>query len=857
MIIYAFIGRTCFLYVLSMKSLHELISDDCVTILRDAVSGAKGNEVFFLGSAENGIVSTVRPLARGNESQVPAITRMSRFGDVVIHNHPSGNLTPSNADLSVASSLAGNGIGFYIVNNPVNDIYVVVEPFRKEALSYIEKEEVEGILGPGGIISRSLPDYETRDPQLQMAQETAKAFNSNRLLLVEAGTGVGKSMAYLVPAVLWAVRNRERVVISTNTINLQEQLSKKDIPFLQSFMGVDFKAVLVKGRGNYLCLRKAKEIEREPRLFVEGWNDERNSILEWLRKSKDGSLSDLNFTPKSEVWEEFSSEADTCLRLRCEFFSDCFFNRARREAASADILVANHHLLFSDLAIRAAKADYSEAAVLPPYSRVIIDEAHNMEDVATSYFGDMVSRGGVFRQMGRLRHRKDRKKGLLPFIASKLSRLEYPMDNVITKINGDLSMTLDGCSQSVSSTFDTLYYFFSSLKETTEPEQRIRIDEDVRGSGRWDEVSEEVKNCANTIRTLVKGLKDLNRDLAQGVKGNEEAEKELLPQMIEVKAMFDRLDALSSSIENIVFGVSDDAVRWVEIREPGGARPARVTLYLSPLYVGGVLNDTLYKNFSTAVMTSATLTADGRFDFIKRRIGLDRISGERVMESLLPSPFNFLEQATLCLATDLPEPTEPGFSDALSRVIPDAIKASNGSVLVLFTSYSMMNNVFERCKNDIREMGYTFMKQGEAPRHEILERFKSDMTSVLFGTESFWEGVDVPGEALRQVIMTRLPFSVPDDPVAEARQEEIKRNGGNPFRGYSLPMAVIKFRQGFGRLIRSRSDRGIVLLLDVRASTKSYGKSFLKSLPECKVLKGKAEMVIKEMSMFLSEEAIR
>lgn len=834
----------------SVKTLTELISDNCVSLLRDAISAAKGNEVFFLCSTEDGIVTSAKPLARGNESTVPAIVQLARFGDVVIHNHPSGGLTPSNADISVASGLASSGIGFYIVNNKVTDIYVVVEPFRKEAMSLLEEGEVDKILGPGGIISKKLPGYEVRDAQLQMAMEVSRAFNTDKLLLVEAGTGVGKSMAYLVPSILWAVRNRERVVVSTNTINLQEQLSKKDIPFLHSAMGIDFKAVLVKGRGNYACLRKAREIEKEPSLFAEGWDKERKGILEWLKKTKDGSLSDLSFSPKSDVWEEFASEADTCLKLRCEFFSDCFFNKARREVASADVIVANHHLLFSDLAIRAAKADYSETAVLPPYSRVIIDEAHNMEDVATSYFGERVSRGGVLKQLGRIRHRKDRRKGLLPFIAAKVSRLEYPMENIVTTINGELSMNLEGCSQSVVSTFDTLYYFFSSIKETQEPELRIRIGENIKDNIRWDEVSGEVRNCINKMKSLIKGLKGINSDLAQGVKGNEMAEKDLLPQMVEMKAMADRLEGLSSSLESILFSVSDDAVRWVEVREGKEARPPRVTLYLSPLNVGITLNATLYNNFKTVVMTSATLSIREKFEFIKGRIGLDQAPDERVAESLLPSPFDFQKQAMLGLVTDLPDPTEKIYADALSRILPDAVNASNGSTLALFTSYSLMNRVYGRCKDVVQGMGYSIMKQGDAPRHDLLERFKSDKTSVLFGTESFWEGVDVPGEALRQVIITRLPFTVPDDPVAQARQEEIEKKGGNAFREYQLPSAVIKFRQGFGRLIRTKKDKGVVLVLDVRAAAKSYGKTFLKSIPECRVVKGEAEMVVKEIRTF-------
>jgi ATP-dependent DNA helicase DinG len=552
-----------------------------------------------------------------------------------------------------------------ISENPAEDIWDIISDEEGNEVSLIDKNEISAVLGPRGAVSERLPGYEARDSQIEMAWEVAEAFNKDRIVLVEAGTGVGKSMAYLVPSILWAVRNRERVVVSTNTINLQEQLTGKDIPFLRSVLHIDFNAVLVKGRGNYVCLRKARDMERETAALPEGWEDERREIIEWLRNTEDGSKSDLGFEPRKEVWEEFQSDPDTCIGRSCEYFSQCFFYRARREASSADILVVNHRLLFSDLSIK-GKGENPGAAVLPSFSRLIIDEAHHLEDVATDHSSTSIRKEAVLKQLGRLIHRRDRDKGLLPFIASKLLRPGCRIDRVVAMID-HLTTSLEGCKHSVESTFDALYRFFSSQKGS-EPEARITIDDGVRREERWDDVAGEAMNLMEKMRTLARGLKDLKGELSS--EDDDGVDVELLPQILELGAVAERLESTSSSMENILFGESEDVVRWVEVGD------GKTCLCLSPINAGGTLYETIFRNMRTVVLTSATLSVKGGFRFMRGRMGLDLAPEGMVTERLLPSTFNFKEQALLCIADDMPDPRDPGFPDALSDVIPDAIEAS-------------------------------------------------------------------------------------------------------------------------------------------------------------------------------------
>lgn len=407
--------------------------------IRDAILEAGGREVFFRGIVdENRRVQDVEVLARGSREAVPAVAGKVRFGDVVIHNHPEGEIHPSEADLSVASLLADLGVGFFITDNEVTDLYVVIEPFSRRNAALLDAERIPALFAPNGPVAAALEGFEQREQQVRMVEEVVRAFNEEAILAIEAGTGVGKSLAYLVPAILWSVESGERVVISTNTIPLQEQLMDKDVPLLVRALGLDLRCVLVKGRKNYVCLRKLKAVEREPELLLDpAQQAEVRSLREWAESTSDGSLSDVNFVPSSDLWDQVSCEPDGCPRLKCPHYPRCFFYRARRNAASAQVLVVNHHLLLSDLAVRKATGLYSVPAVLPPFSRIVLDEAHEMEEVATSHFGFRITRFGIQRQLARLQREKEPVRGLLPFLESKIRKFEKARSSQGKKVFSD------------------------------------------------------------------------------------------------------------------------------------------------------------------------------------------------------------------------------------------------------------------------------------------------------------------------------------------------------------------------------------------------------------------------------------
>ncbi len=814
--------------------IEKLISKEARGVIREAISTASGNEVFFFGTFEDGVVTEVSVAARGNDAAVPAVRAATRPGGVVIHNHPSGVLTPSDADLNIAASLAEDNIAFYIVDNLASAVYVVTEPHKAVPKVCIGDGEVEMMLGPDGPVASKLDGYEIRQEQVDMATEVAGAFNGEKTLVVEAGTGVGKSLAYLLPSILWAVRNKERVVVSTKTINLQEQLTGKDIPFLQSALDIDFKAVLIKGRSNYLCLRKLDDTAKEPGLFEE--KGEVKTITEWAGKTADGSLSDLGFMPKETVWAELASETDTCLRLKCGFYDRCFFHLSRRTAADADILITNHHLLFSDLAVKEAKGNFTEAAVIAPYKRAVLDEAHSIEDIATEYFGEIVSSRGVAKQLSRLWSARDSRRGLLPFLATRIIKAKLRLEDTVDDINGNISTDIMSAHASATEIFSMLFHFFESVALPAEGPVKLRLTRVVTGDENWPDVEREVRGFTEKLRRLCTSLKALTKGLGKVMAEDDEAEKELLSKVLEVSAVTGRLSHMAQAVDSILFGKGEDSVRWVHIEPAVRGGGFRINLRLSPLNVGGKLFSNLYSKLKTTVLTSATLSVGGGFKFLEGRTGIGLIPPEKKAEKLLKSPFDYKTKVRLVLDSTLREPTSSGFNASLSERIPALVKERSGATLILFTSYALLNSLYGKISGEIEEMGFNTLRQGRAPRHELLRRFREDLTSVLFGTDSFWEGVDVPGDALKTVVITRLPFEVPDDPVAEARRIDIEENGGNAFREYALPKAVIKFRQGFGRLIRKKTDSGIVVVLDKRIVTKSYGKTFLKSVPECEVL---------------------
>ncbi len=640
------------------------------------------------------------------------------------------------------------------------------------------------MLGPGGMIARRLPSYEHRSEQLAMADAVARAFEDREHLLVEAGTGVGKSFAYLCPAIDRVTRSGQRVVVSTHTIALQEQLVAKDIPFLQSVSPSEFSAVLVKGRGNYVGLRRlARASQRQDLLFDSpGAKQELWRIEQWAYQTRDGSLSDLAPPPSVSVWDKVRSEHGNCMGRRCPHYQQCFFQQARRRAEHANLLVVNHALFFADLAVRA-----QGAGILPDYDVAILDEAHTVEEVAADHFGQTVSEGQIRYLLNSLYNERTKHGHLTGFHA-------------------------DAAIRAVAKTRSVLARFVDELLtwQTTHGRSNGRLSEPPP-------VKNLVSDALRDLHGKLRSVRDLTSD---------EGDR------FEINALMDRTVALAEALEELLAQEHEDWVYWIAT-EP--ERQNRVTLKARPIDTGACLKDALFGVVPSVVLTSATLTTgpDDHFAYLRERLNLTD-----ARTCALGSPYDYARHVKVYVETALPEPNNfEAFVPRASEAIEKYLRLTEGRAFVLFTSYAMMNRCADLMAPFFAEAGMKLMVQGQdLPRFRMIERFRADVGSVIFGTASFWGGVDVPGEALSNVIIVKLPFAVPDHPAVEARIEQIRRRGGNPFAEFQLPEAILKFKQGFGRLIRSREDRGIVAILDPRVHTKRYGKAFLDALPDCEVI---------------------
>ncbi|HWT01628.1 MAG TPA: ATP-dependent DNA helicase [Pyrinomonadaceae bacterium] len=643
---------------------------------------------------------------------------------------------------------------------------------------------MEEIFGPDGLIARAHPEYEYRPGQVQMAEAVLRAFEEKRHLIVEAGTGTGKTLAYLVPAIAAATARKTRVIISTGTKNLQEQLMEKDVPFLQQVLPRKFTAAYMKGRGNYACLQRIKRAENSPVLDGLDELDYFDEVRRWARESQTGDRAELTALPENlSFWRHIDARTEICMGQKCPDYDPCFITRMRQRATDADIVIVNHHLFFADLALR--NSEYGQ--VLPDYSAVIFDEAHQIEDVAAEYFGAQVS--------------------------------SYQMEDLVRDL-AQLPLTNVDANRELTRTAARLTRFsdnfWMGFREGRGEEGRSPVLPGTFARKRTD----------GEIEATPLGDAYLSLD---GALGRLETTLDALPeQPLEVENLLRRIRQVRFDLQFIVAGDDKHFVYWLERRGRGAF------LRASPIDVSGLLQDKLFDRVETVVLTSATLASAGSFNFIRERLGLAEAE-----DLVAPSGYDYESQSVLYLPRRMPDPRSPQFADAAAEEVINLLNATEGRAFVLSTSFAGMNALYERVAD---EVDFPCFLQGTASKAGLLEKFRETPNAVLFATSSFWQGVDVRGQQLSCVIIDKLPFAVPSDPVVAARQRYIEDQGGSSFYEYSVPQAIISLKQGLGRLIRSTTDRGVLAVLDPRLKTKAYGRLFLESLPPCRVTSDIADL---------------
>lgn len=711
-----------------------------------------------------------------------------------------------------------------------------------EISTQLSEDSVEDDLGPEGIIARAMDRYEDRGSQRSMASAIARLYNEGGVGLLEAGTGVGKSLGYLVPALRWAALNKERTVVSTNTINLQEQLVGKDLPFLrEAFISEQpVRFALLKGWRNYLCkLRLSQVGSLGPSLIEDGYSHTLTEIINWAQTTEEGSLTTLPVQPHPDLWDEISAEPDLCTRQKCAHFQDCFLFKARREALQADVVVVNHHLLMSDLAVRRAQGNWDDNAVIPQYSRVVIDEGHHLEDAASAHLGSSTTRRALQRLFGRLDRRG---RGLIITLIELLSGKDDLLSQAsLDIVNQNIVPSLKAAKERGELLFNML---LTALQENGQPVLRLTDDfmrHPVWGNGLHIALSDLLREIQNLSGALAR--------VRDRLEGGEKREDKVVSIINELRGVIRRLESAGEALR---LGLrppvdAEESVRWIEIK----GREGNVGVSSVPIDLAPILRENLFDQVKTAIVTSATLAADGKFDFVAQRLGL-KDSTQETFAAEFASPFNYRSQAIIALPTDVEPPNLNPEAHAASviRIVHDIARASRGGVFVLFTSHRDVRSTANALRANGLDAEFPVLVHGEESREMLLDSFKRSENAILLGTSSYWEGVDVPGTALRALVISRLPFRVPSEPVTAAQCEAITARGGNSFAEYMLPHASLRLKQGFGRLIRSATDRGVVVIADPRATTKQYGRELVRELPPAVRVKGSWKQILPQIKAF-------
>lgn len=771
-------------------------TDDGARAMREAIAEAGGIEVFAVGTLDaQGRVVTIEVQARGNEGAVNALVSRARSGQVVIHNHPSGEIRPSEPDLTLAGAFGENGVGFIIVDNAVRLAQWVVEPSTKKII-HVDSEEVVRVLT--SLLPAAYPGWEPRPGQVDMALAVAAAFNDGGVVALEAGTGTGKSLGYLVPAVLWAVANDAKVVVSTYTRTLQAQLAGDDLPAL--FRVIPHRSAVLKGRSNYLCRRKLEVAVRDG---TEG----SAALVEWANGSSSGDFGELGFELDDDLQDRVESDADQTLRARCPHFNQCFYYEARRRAAAAHLVVVNHALLLRDLATKAVS---NGRGVLPDFDRVVLDEAHHLEAAATGAGDSRLSALAIKRAVA----------GVLP-----IKRRPGALDRLAFRFAPTRALA-PAAALAVAQARDSAEIGFAGLEDSTELGKRIL--ESPPNAEFFAELVRELDQAAAALGAVEAALEEEQIPAAE------------VQPLLDVQRTRRRLQ--EQSVVAAAFLAEDEArVRFLDSGKRG------VVAANAPLDIGAFVQQHLRDGLHSAVLTSATLAVNGSPEPWLRRVGL---AGSIFQQ--FPSPFDYSRQAVLALPKDLPNPNDPDSFNAVAEATIAAVEASCGGAFVLCTSHDAVQKLAAKLEGALGGR-HAILRQGRGRREQLLSRFRDDRGSVLVGTDSFWEGVSVKGDGLRLVVIPRLPFRVPTEPVAAARYERLVKEGVDAFRAWSLPEAVLRLRQGFGRLVRTQSDRGAVVVLDRRVHEMWYGRVFLASLPPARRVVGPTRMVMEQLRAFFAE----
>lgn len=715
-----------------------------------------------------------------------------------------------------------------------------IEPLRGTGdLEPLDTQHLASLLRPGSVFSKAFSEYEYRKEQVQLMALVADALNDGKHLLAEAGTGIGKSLAYLIPAARFAMDNNERVVVSTHTIHLQEQLLKKDIPLMREALGWDVRVALLKGRTNYVCLRRFDELISHHVMPM--GRDERRAlarVIAWLAKTASGDRGEIGlYGPGEPVWGMICATPGSCALARCPYRERCFVNASRKLAAASHIVVVNHSLVFSDIA--------AQNKVIPSYSHIVFDEAHHLEDCATDHLGVNLSVGEMLTLAQEWNQR-----------SHVLGRIQR------SALTPETRMLLDECadeivlrSQSASSHLRDLGNLLGAVvPRGASPEWSGRLSQRLlphtMSGPEWQAVRSVATNAATSLRQMASMLASLSELLADE---SDHTDVLGLAQLALSGAMSS--DEAARGIDEVVCHDDEETVRWLEASP--NALPESITLRSAPVDVSPLLKDRLFESLRSVTMTSATLSVEGGFDFIKRRLGLHEYDATRLIEEIIGAPFQYNEQALLCIPNDMPSVQRTESSEIARRVtmfLEELVLAIGGRTLVLFTSHRLLQEVYHSLRPLMEQNDICLLAQGiDGSRTRLIEELRSSDRTVVFGSNSFWEGVDVPGDSLSCVLMVRLPFWPPTIPVLQARQEKMERAGRSSFAGLALPQAVIRFKQGFGRLIRTRQDRGAVIVMDQRLTPggSNYGQRFINSLPGPRMFTGTCSETITAVCQWL------